>query len=48
MEDISSLLVKMDSQPSTAEKAVSVFHEKYRCKIPRQLLEDVFVKMKKG
>ena len=48
MEDISGLLAKMASQPSTVEKAASVFLEKYRCKVPRQLLEDVFVKMKKG
>ena len=48
MEDIGGLLARMDSQPSTAEKAASVFLEKYRCKVPRQLLEDVFVKMKKG
>ncbi|MEA1914927.1 MAG: phosphoribosyltransferase [Pseudomonadota bacterium] len=48
MEDINGLLAKLDSPPSTAEKAASVFLEKYRCKVPRQLLEDLFVKMKKG
>ena len=48
MEDISGLLAKIDLEPSTVEKAASVFHEKYSCKVPRQLLEDVFVKMKKG
>ena len=48
MEDISGLLAKLDSPPSTTEKAASVFLEKYRCKVPLQLLEDLFVKMKKG
>ncbi len=48
MEDISALLAKMDSQPSTVGKAALVFLEKYRCKVPRQILEDVLVKMKKG
>jgi hypoxanthine phosphoribosyltransferase len=48
MEDISGLLANLDSPPSTAEKAASVFLEKYRCKVPRQLLEDVYVKMGKG
>ena len=47
MEDIGSLLAKIDSQPSTVEEAASAFLETYRCKLPRQLLEDLFAKMKK-
>ena len=47
MEDISGLLAKIDSQPSTVGEAASVFLETYRCKVPRQLLEDAFAKMKK-
>ena len=47
MEDISGLFAKLDSQPSTVGQAASVFLEKYRCKVPRQLLEDVFEKMEK-
>lgn len=47
MEDIGGLLAKIDSQPSTVGEAASAFLETYRCKIPRQLLEDVFAKMKK-
>ncbi|MCD6430903.1 MAG: phosphoribosyltransferase, partial [Deltaproteobacteria bacterium] len=40
IEDISGLFAKMDSHPSTVGKAAAVFLEKYRCKVPRQLLED--------
>jgi hypothetical protein len=47
MEDISGLLAKLDSQPSTVGEAASAFLETYRCKVPRQLLEDAFAKMKK-
>lgn len=47
MEEISGLLAKIDSQPSTVGEAASVFLETYRCKVPRQLLEDAFAKMKK-
>jgi len=48
MEDLSGLLAKRGSQFSTVEKMASVFLEKYKCKVPQQLLEDVFLKMKKG
>ncbi len=47
MEEISGLLAKIDSQPSTVGEAASVFLETYRCKVPRQLIEDAFAKMKK-
>ncbi len=47
VENIRGLLVKMDSQSATAREAASLFLEKYRCKVPQQILEDVFVKIKK-
>jgi hypoxanthine phosphoribosyltransferase len=47
MEEISGLLAKIDSQPSTVGEAAELFLETYKCKVPRQLLEDAFAKMKK-
>ena len=47
MEDISALLANLDSNPSTVEEAASAFLETYRCKLPRQLLEDALARIKK-
>ena len=48
IEDISGLLAQMEPRPATVEEAASVFFKKYRCKVPRQILEDVYAKIKKG
>lgn len=45
IEDISGLLSKMDPRPDTVEKAAVAFLQEYGCRIPRQLLEDVFAKL---
>ena len=48
MEDISGLLSKIDPRPDTAEKAAADFLAKHRCTVPKQLLEDAFVKLEWG
>lgn len=42
IEDVSGLLSQMEPRPASVEEAASVFFERYTCKVPLQIFEDVY------